>query len=86
MPKKPLKNHIMGGSRIGVADMALHFIGFRDDRFWSAVKVFGPPDFIHRRWDVRAWQEVVDGDTAVFAAGTRDDTPAHPSFNDSEHC
>jgi hypothetical protein len=48
---------------------ALHFVGFKDDRYWNAVKVFGLPDFYHRVWDVRARQEVVPGDVAVFATG-----------------
>ena len=30
----------------------VHFIGFRDDRYWNAVRVFGRPHFIHRWW---AW-------------------------------
>jgi hypothetical protein len=48
---------------------ALHFIGFKDDRYWNAVRVFGLPDFYHRIWDFRARQELVDGDVAVFAFG-----------------
>jgi hypothetical protein len=48
---------------------ALHFVGFKDDRYWNAVAVFGVPDFYHRIWDVRARQEVVEGDIAVFANG-----------------
>ncbi len=46
-----------------------HFVGFRGDEFWSAVRVFGYPQFFHRWWDVRAWQEVAPGDTVVFATG-----------------
>jgi hypothetical protein len=48
---------------------SLHFVGFKDDRYWSAVKVFGLPDFYHRIWDVRARQEVMPGDIAIFATG-----------------
>lgn len=47
--------------------MALHFVGFSDDRYWNAVAIFGLPDFYHRIWDVRARQEIVEGDVAVFA-------------------
>ena len=47
----------------------LHFVGFKDDRYWSAVKVFGLPDFYHRVFDVRAKQEIVPGDVAIFAEG-----------------
>lgn len=46
---------------------AVHFVGFRGDEFTSAVRVFGKPDFFHRFWDVRAQQEVQEGDTVVFA-------------------
>lgn len=36
---------------------ALHFVGFKDDRYWNAVKVFGVPDFYHRIFDQRAKQD-----------------------------
>ena len=65
--------------------MAVHFIGFKDGRYHNAVKVFGQPDFIHRYWDVRAKQELVSGDVAVFATGTECDTPKLHTFNDSQH-
>lgn len=64
--------------------MAVHFIGFKDNtQFNRAIQVFGVPDFIHRKWDVRARQEVVNGDTAVFATGNVTDKAVHPSFDDS---
>lgn len=54
--------------------MALHFIGFRDDRYWKpdphyirAVAIFGVPDFCHRTWDVRAGADVAPGDKVVWA-------------------
>lgn len=65
--------------------MAVHFVGFKGDEFHSAVRVFGEPDFVHRKWDVRAQQEVVEGDVAVFAQGTCQNPAAHPSFDDSCH-
>jgi len=61
----------------------LHFVGFRDDRWFNAVKVFGRPDFIHRRWDYRAVCEVADGDVVVFADGN-EFSPVDPfAFDDS---
>ena len=49
---------------------AVHFVGFRDDRYWAAVKVFGRPDFIHRIWDLRARREIdFEHDVIVFADG-----------------
>jgi hypothetical protein len=45
----------------------VHFVGFRDDRYWNAVKVFGLPDFVHVYWDYRAMADVAPGDTVVFA-------------------
>lgn len=27
----------------------MHFIGFRGDEYWSAVKVWGKPDHVHPR-------------------------------------
>lgn len=46
---------------------ATHFVGFKNDRFWTAVRTFGRPDFIHRFWDRRAVAEVFPGDRVVFA-------------------
>lgn len=62
----------------------LHFVGFKDDRVWSALRVFGPPDFWHRNWDARARQEIAPGDSAVFATGTIDDAPRPVSHDDSQ--
>lgn len=46
-----------------------HFVGFRDDRYWSAVAIWGRPHFVHRWWDKRARREIADVDTVVFAEG-----------------
>ena len=46
---------------------ATHFVGFKNDRFWTAVRTFGPPDFVHRFWDQRAVVEVFPGDRVIFA-------------------
>jgi hypothetical protein len=65
--------------------MALHFVGFGDgERYYRAVAVFGLPDFYHRVWDARARQEVVPGDTAIFATGCIDDPPKPISWDDSQ--
>lgn len=47
----------------------VHFVGFRDERYWSAVRVFGKPDFIHRAWDRRSQREIGPDDLIVFAVG-----------------
>jgi len=62
---------------------ALHFVGFKDDRWWNARKTFGPPDFIHRFWDHRAFCEVARGDTVIFAKGDEHSTPTPFAFDDS---
>ena len=49
---------------------AVHFVGFRDDRYSAAVRVFGRPDFIHFVWDKRAQRDIAIGDTIVFAKGS----------------
>jgi hypothetical protein len=51
-------------------------VGFRDDRYWSALRVFGGPRFIHRRWDRRAQRDVGPGDVVVFAEGDETQTPS----------
>jgi hypothetical protein len=48
--------------------MCVHFVGFRGDEYWSAVKVFGKPHFIHKDNDVRVYTEVGDNDVVVFGA------------------
>ena len=66
--------------------MAVHFVGFRDgDSYWRACQVFGPPDFVHPRWDVRAKHggEWADGDVRVFATGCDEDEPSPFSWDDS---
>ena len=63
----------------------LHFVGFKDDRYHTAVKTFGKPDFIHRRWDYRAVCEVCDGDMVVFADGD-EHSPVDPyAYDDSAY-
>jgi hypothetical protein len=47
----------------------VHFVGFRDDRYWSAAVVFGKPDFIHKAWDRRSQREIGPDDVIVFASG-----------------
>jgi hypothetical protein len=64
--------------------VALHFVGFGDDRVFNARAIFGQPDFYHRNWDYRAKQEIVSGDVAVFATGTIDDAPKATGWDDSE--
>lgn len=52
-----------------------HFVGFRDERYWNAVRVFGPPDFIHPYWDYYALGDIAPGDTVVHARGDWRDAP-----------
>ena len=67
---------------------AVHFVGFTDTRqYWQAVQVFGEPDFIHVRWDVRVMgggEFDSENDTVVFARGTEQDEPSPWAWNDSE--
>jgi hypothetical protein len=65
-----------------VTKAVTHFVGFRDDRYWNAVKVFGLPDFIHPGWDLRAQREICIGDTVVFATGTDAAPPRRNSYSD----
>ena len=53
----------------------LHFVRFEsqhDQRFQNAVRVFGPPDFLHRHWDRRALREIAASDVIVFAKSEAD--------------
>ena len=63
---------------------AVHFVGFRGEEYWSAVKVWGLPDVIHFHWDMRAQREIWDGDIVVFAKGEKYvDAPSPYNFDDS---
>lgn len=66
-----------------MSNPVVHFVGFKDDRFWNAVKVFGYPHFFHRWWDVRAFQEYAPGDTMVFADGDEFGPMNKYTFDDS---
>lgn len=69
---------------------ALHFVGFvhpaqaHDPNYDRAVRLFGVPDFVHRRYDWRAKAEIMPGDVAVFAKHIDPDAPATHAFDDSE--
>lgn len=60
----------------------VHFVAFRGEEWWSAVKVWGMPDFVHPGWDRRAAREIADGDTIVFAAGDEADEPRPRNWSD----
>ena len=64
---------------------AWHFVGFKDDRWHNAVKVFGQPDFVHRFWDRRAVAEVFAGDVVVFADGDETQDVRVHAYDDSAH-
>ena len=48
----------------------MHFVAMTPDQVRAATEVFGPPHYLHDRWDVRAEQEHDDGDVVVYANGT----------------
>lgn len=60
----------------------IHFVGFRGEEYWSAIKAFGKPDFIHRGWDMRAQREIADDDVVVFATGNEHLDPSRYNYND----
>jgi hypothetical protein len=47
----------------------VHYVGFSDDRYWNAFRVFGGPRVFHRWWDRRAVREIAPGDVVIFADG-----------------
>jgi hypothetical protein len=58
-------------------EFAVHFVGFRGEEYWSAVRIWGKPDFFHLWWDKRAAREIIEGDTVIF--------PKHASMLISEY-
>ncbi len=67
------------------AEPEIHFVGFKDDRWWSAVKVFGRPDYIHRFWDARAAAEIAPNDIVVFAEGDESTPVREFAYDDSAY-
>lgn len=63
---------------------ALHFVGFKDDRIYNAIAVFGIPDFYHRIYDHRAVVEIFEGDTVVFANGDETQPVREFTHDDSQ--
>ncbi|MGB7373832.1 hypothetical protein [Pontixanthobacter sp.] len=53
----------------------LHFVGFRDDRYWNAVRIWGHPDMIHMTWDIYAANDVAPDDLVIFANADWDRKP-----------
>ena len=64
---------------------AIHFVGFKGEEFFSAVRVWGLPDFVHRWKDDRFKHggEVHPNDLVVFANGEETKVRKY-TFNDSE--
>ena len=65
--------------------MAIHYVNFKDSAYYSAVKIWGHPDFVHRVWDYRAVCEVVPGDVVIYASGDDQQIPSKYSYDDSAH-
>lgn len=64
--------------------MAVHFVWFRGDEYNRACRIWGKPDFIHMGWDKRAFREIADEDTVIFARGDCDQLPAERNFSDTK--
>lgn len=61
---------------------AVHFVGFRDERYWNAVRIWGRPDFIHITYDRYAVQDMAPWDIVVFAKGDWQQEPRYFSGPD----
>jgi hypothetical protein len=62
-----------------VVSRAVHYVGFRDDRYWNAFRIWGGPRIFHRWWDERARREIGAEDVVIFADGEW--TQAPRAFN-----
>ena len=66
-----------------LASACVHYVGFRDDRYWNAVRIWGGPRFIHRGWDLRALRDIdPEIDIVIFAEGEHDQKPRVKSYDD----
>lgn len=48
---------------------AVNYIGFRDDRYWRAYRIWGGPRMIHKAWDRRAQRDIGPDVVVIFAEG-----------------
>ena len=48
---------------------AVHYVGFKDDRYMAAWSSWRGPAFIHRWWDNRARRDIGPDDIVIFANG-----------------
>jgi len=63
----------------------IHFVGFRtDSEYWTAVKVWGKPDFIHKWHDHRMYGDIAIHDIVVFGSGSDPETISKYSWQDHE--
>lgn len=64
----------------------VHYVGFRDDRYWNAYRIWGGPRIIHRWWDRRAQREIGEEDVVIFAEGewTQEPRPYNAPDIDSQ--
>ncbi len=62
----------------------MHFVRFEkfDQSYWNAVRVFGPPLFLHRNFDLRSQREISEHDVIVFAQGEADQPLSHFNGDD----
>lgn len=61
-----------------------HFIGFRGDEYLRAIRVFGPPDFVHMSHDHRMYGDVGPDDILVFGPKADPDHISKYSWQDHE--
>tara|TARA_R100001143_G_C3308147_1_gene108887 strand:+ start:481 stop:738 length:258 start_codon:yes stop_codon:yes gene_type:complete len=63
----------------------VHFIGFRTDQeYWSAVKIWGSPDFIHKVHDKRAYGDIDKENDTVILGSKGCDQPTEWAWQDHE--
>ncbi|GEM_PF-2250371 len=65
-------------------ERCVHFVWFRGEEYWSAVKVWGEPDFVHIGWDLRAQRNLGKDDVVIFAKGPHDQVSAAVSWDDTK--
>lgn len=70
------------GARLPTVVRCSHFVGFRGEEYWSAVKVWGQPDFYHCGYDNRMGKVMAVGDLVVFANGCEAKGPQFYSYPD----
>lgn len=60
----------------------LHFVGFRGEEYWSAVRIWGRPYSLYIGWDRYVMHAIIPEDTVIFTKGDWTQAPSEYGYPD----